>query len=483
VHEAVFRLASMDDLSENSLSTKERNAVTIQDPDTDAAAFADFGALLDQYDYTMPSKGDVLEGRILSVDDNFVIIDVGLKRDAFVPRADLDRLDEATLASLEPGAAVMMVVMYPHDYDGNLIVSINRALERADWAHAEEILASKELIEAEVIGQNRGGLVVQVGRLEGFVPQSHVTSIGRGVVEDALIDAKKSLLGETISLRVIEVDRAANRLILSEREARRASRQAKLAELTVGDVVQGKIVNLVDFGAFVDIGGIDGLVHISRLDREFIQHPSEGVSVGDEVTVRIDGVDVDRERLTLNRAVLLPSPWHDIEEHFEVGQIVEGEVVRVVEFGVFVSVPHDLVGLVHASEMTTATNARAGDRVLVRILNIDTERQRLGLSLDKVTAEEREAWGYERLTSDEDEAEPEMAAEVEETDSPKEDNEPQRQLGESESETEAAELDVVETDIQMQDDEPQMEAAESEPTLPAEMPVEMTEQEVNESHD
>jgi len=458
--------------------------VTIQDPEADAAASADFAAMLDQYDYTMPNKGDVLEGRILSVDDNFVIADVGLKRDAFVPRADLDRLDAETLASLEPGAVVMMVVMYPHDYDGNLIVSINRALERADWAQAEESLASKALIEAKVVGQNRGGLVVQVGRLEGFVPQSHVTSIGRGVVQDELIDAKKALLGEMIALRIIEVDRAANRLILSEREARRASRQAKLAELTVGDVVQGKIVNLVDFGAFVDIGGIDGLVHISRLDREFIQHPSEVVSVGDEVTVRIDAVDVDHERLTLNRAVLLPSPWHDIEENFAVGQTVEGEIVRVVEFGVFVAVPHDLVGLVHASEMTTAANAQPHDRVLVRILNIDTERQRLGLSLDKVSAEEWEAWGHERLTVDPDESE----AQDEAAEAEMEAGEPE--MVEMEPIIEAAEPEMDETEPTMETAEseaeeitPQMEEAELEPTLLAEMPVEATEQEVDEGHD
>jgi len=362
-----------------------------------------FGEMLEAYDYDQPRRSDILKGTIMVIDDTEILVDVGLKRDAFVPRTDLDRLPEDLVESLVPGQEIHVFVLRPHNRDGQLIVSINKALQREDWLKAEEIMNSGEVIEASVVGKNRGGLLVNFGRLTGFVPQSHVVAIPRGTHGDQLVDAKADLVGETLSLTVIEVNRRRNRLILSEREARQAARQQRMKELEPGSVVTGKVVSLVDFGAFVDIGGVDGLIHISNLDRNYVSHPSEVLSMGDEVEVRIDEIDVERERISLNRAVLQPDPWDEIDKYYSIGDLVTGTVSNIADFGIFVEIPHSLEGLVHVSELSTygVTNpadlVAPGDEILVRILDIDRTQQRISLSVDAVTVAEQEKWLHERM--------------------------------------------------------------------------------------
>ena len=363
----------------------------------------DFGEMLDAYDYDQPRRSDILKGTIMVIDDTEILVDVGLKRDAFVPRTDLDRLPEELVESLEPGQEIHVFVLRPHSREGQLIVSINKALQQEDWLRAEEIMNSGEVIESTVVGKNRGGLLVSFGRLTGFVPQSHVAAIPRGMHREQLPDAKAELVGETLSLTVIEVNRRRNRLILSEREARQAARQQRMQELEEGTIVTGKVVSLVDFGAFVDIGGVDGLIHISNLDRNYVSHPSEVLSVGDEVKVRIDEVNIERERISLNRAVLQPDPWDEIDEHYSIGDLVTGTVSNIADFGVFVEIPNNLEGLVHISEMSTygvsnpADLVAPGDEILVRILDIDRGQQRISLSVDAVTVAEQETWMHERV--------------------------------------------------------------------------------------
>jgi small subunit ribosomal protein S1 len=289
------------------------------------------------------------------------------------------------------------------DNEGNLIVSINKALQQADWERAEHLLETGEVVEAQVVGYNKGGLLATFGRIRGFIPQSHVADIPRSATGDQLRDAKNDMMGQQLKVKVVEVNRERNRLILSEREAQQTVKQQMLENLEVGSIVKGTVVGLVDFGAFVDIGGIDGLIHISNLDRRYVNHPSDVLEIGDEVEVRIDEVDTKNQRISLNRAALMPDPWDHIDETFSVGDLVTGEVTNVADFGVFVALPHHLEGLIHVSEMTsygagTPTELiHEGEELLVRIIDIDREQKRIALSLDAVTAEEQERWMHEQM--------------------------------------------------------------------------------------
>src|SRR5690554_3510201 len=362
-----------------------------------------FAELLDQYDYESPQRGQILEGEILSIDENEILVDVGTKRDAIVPRTDLDRLPAEMVESLEVGQKVLVYVLRPMDNEGNLIVSINKALQQADWERAEHLLETGEVVEAQVVGYNKGGLLATFGRIRGFIPQSHVADIPRSATGDQLRDAKNDMMGQQLKVKVVEVNRERNRLILSEREAQQTVKQQMLENLEVGSIVKGTVVGLVDFGAFVDIGGIDGLIHISNLDRRYVNHPSDVLEIGDEVEMRIDEVDTKNQRISLNRAALMPDPWDHIDETFSVGDLVTGEVTNVADFGVFVALPHHLEGLIHVSEMTsygagTPTELiHEGEELLVRIIDIDREQKRIALSLDAVTAEEQERWMHEQM--------------------------------------------------------------------------------------
>jgi small subunit ribosomal protein S1 len=377
------------------------STLTIDGPDEKQEQH-DFADLLDDFDYRRPRRGQILTGEILSVDENEVMVDVGLKRDAVVPRQDLERLEDGILEALERGAMVDVYVMQPWGYDGDLVVSINKALQQAEWQRFKDLLDGGEVIEAEVAGHNKGGLLVDCGFLTGFVPQSHVVSIPRSTSGEDLARAKSDLVGETLTLKVIEIDRQRNRLVLSERKARSAVRRARMAELEEGQVVDGRVTALVDFGAFVDIGGVEGLIHVSKLDRGYVKDPGEVLSVGDEVTVLVDRVNVEHERISLNREALLPDPWETIDEHHQEGDLVTGTVVRIADFGVFVALPAGITGLLHKSQMSNygpqpEELVRPGDEILVRIISIDHQRKRVGLSLDAVTAEEQEAWMHERF--------------------------------------------------------------------------------------
>lgn len=362
-----------------------------------------FAELLDQYDYESPQRGQILEGEILSIDENEILVDVGTKRDAIVPRTDLDRLPAEMVESLEVGQKVLVYVLRPMDNEGNLIVSINKALQQADWERAEHLLETGEVVEAQVVGYNKGGLLATFGRIRGFIPQSHVADIPRSATGDQLRDAKNDMMGQQLKVKVVEVNRERNRLILSEREAQQTVKQQMLENLEVGSIVKGTVVGLVDFGAFVDIGGIDGLIHISNLDRRYVNHPSDVLEIGDEVEVRIDEVDTKNQRISLNRAALMPDPWDHIDETFSVGDLVTGEVTNVADFGVFVALPHHLEGLIHVSEMTSYGTGspteliHEGEELLVRIIDIDREQKRIALSLDAVTAEEQERWMHEQM--------------------------------------------------------------------------------------
>lgn len=369
-----------------------------------------FEQLLEDYDYEDPRRGQILEGEIIHVDEDSVLVDIGAKRDAIVPRKDLDQLDDEFRGGLRSGDKIPVYVMRTGKVGGDLLVSINRGLEQEDWERAERNLDSGDVSNPEIIGQNKGGVVVRFGRLRGFVPNSHIPDIRRGAGSDELRDQKEELIGTTLPVKVIEVNQKRRRLVLSSRAARHERRSQRLEELEPGTTVSGKVVNLVDFGAFVDLGGVDGLVHISELDWSRVEHPSEIFEVGEEVEVEITDVDVERERVSLSRKSLLKNPWQTIDEKYTPGDLVEGEVTNVRNFGAFVMLPEGVEGLIHVSELGIVGPGypqdivHPGDKVLVRILDIEQERERISLSMSRVSKDEQMAW-LER-TQAEDAGEP-----------------------------------------------------------------------------
>lgn len=380
-----------------------------------------FAELLDSYMYEVPQRGQILEGIILEAKHDQIILDVGLKRDAVVTRKDLERLSEDVIAALQPGKEVQTYVLQPFNGEGDLIVSINKAMELEDWSIATRLLERDEITEAEVIDANKGGLLVRFGRLTGFVPNSHIESVPPAASAGQMREIKEQLVGTKLQLKVIQVETKRNRLILSERAARRAARSERLQEIQVGQEIMGRVVNLTDFGAFVDIGGVDGMIHISNIDHRHVNHPGDVLSVGDEVLVRVDSIDMERERIALNRKAVLPDPWDTFMSNYKEGDLLEGVVTNVVDFGVFVAAPGGAQGLVHTSRMETLGAStprdmfREGDAVLVRIVGINAEQQHIELSIDDVPMEEQQAWMFRRR-------EEQLAnAPVEETEEPVED--------------------------------------------------------------
>jgi small subunit ribosomal protein S1 len=301
-------------------------------------------------------------------------------------------LDAIYRAALQVGDRVPVVVLRTGGPQEEILVSINKGLQQGDWLRAEKLLKSGENFEAEVTDLNRGGIVVPFGRLRGFVPNSHIASIPRGTRGERLQEAKSELVGQKLWLGVIEVNQHRRRLVLSERAANRRRRQHLLETLTEGETRIGVVRSIVRYGAFVDLGGIDGLLHISELDWKHVRHPQEVLNVDDEVQVYILSVDRERERISLSRKRLLPDPWSIVTEDLHEGAIVQGTVTNVVDFGAFVDVGKGVEGLVHISEMPdgaeTRTSLKPEELVWVQVLRLDARRRRISLSMRVVPQEE-----------------------------------------------------------------------------------------------
>jgi small subunit ribosomal protein S1 len=363
----------------------------------------DFLAMLEaSFDFGQPERGDLLNGVIVAVDSQGVIVDLGMKRDGVVPRTDLERMEGRVF---KVGEEVAVMVLQPEDFDGNLIVSLSQARQSEDWERAEELMNSGDVYEGIVQDANRGGLIIPFGNLRGFVPASHVMDLPRGLNENDRKDYMVNLVGKTVSVKVIEVNRKRRRLVLSQRDAQRGRRDSRkeslLGELHEGEIRKGVVSGLRDFGAFVDLGGADGLIHISELAWYRVKHPKEVLAVGDEVEVYILRLDQDGKRIGLSMKRLQPNPWALVDEMYHVGQLIEGEVSRVAQFGAFVSLKPGIEALLHSSQMAEPPPEdptqilSEGQHLLMRIITIESHRQRLGLSLKDVSEEERKAWEQE----------------------------------------------------------------------------------------
>lgn len=338
-----------------------------------------------EFDYERPRRGQVRNAIILDIGENDMVVSMGGKRDGIVPRQDLDLLDESYRKSLQVGDQVPIVILGSEESSEEILVSINRGLRQQEWLQAEELLESGEIVEATVTDLNRGGVIVSFGQLNGFVPNSHLDSIPQGLSGKQLQEAKENLIGHELSLAVVEVEQHRRRLLLSERKAKRYRRRQLLKELSEGDVRTGVVTNVVEFGAFVDLGGLDGLIHISELDWGHVGHPRDVVSVGDEIEVYVMSIDRQKKRIALSRKRLVPDPWQKISEEMHPGQTVEGIVTNIADFGVFVDIGRSVEGLVHVSEMpageATLAMLQLGARVSMRVLEVDAERRRIALSM------------------------------------------------------------------------------------------------------
>jgi len=356
--------------------------------------------LLEQgYAFSIPRRGEVVEGTIVSVNNNEVLIDIGCKSEGIVTSRDLEHLDPEFRRSLCVGQRIKAGVVRPEDRNGNIILSLQRALLEKDWDEAARLYEAEEIFGKTISGFNKGGVTVNIGHVRGFVPASQLVSV-RGMQGGDQADREAALgelVGKELRLKVIELDRRRNRLILSERAAvrewRREQKDRLLDELAEGEVRKGVVSSLCDFGAFVDLGGADGLVHLSEISWRRVGHPKEVLRVGQEIEVYVLSVDTERRRIALSLKRLQKEPWSTVEERYQVGQLVPCRVTKLTEFGAFARLDEDIEGLVHISELSDehvehpSQVVSEGQELTLRIIRIDAERQRLGLSLRRVNEE------------------------------------------------------------------------------------------------
>jgi small subunit ribosomal protein S1 len=347
----------------------------------------------DAFNFPQLRPGDVVNGSIVKVNPNEILIDIGYKADAIVDSRELERLDPGFLLGLSVGDPVSAYVVQPEDRDGNVVVSLQRAQQEQDWRQAEDLFKSQDSFDGVVTGYNRGGALVKVGRVRGFVPASQLSGRWQAQQDNEGDPEQRwaRLVGQKMRLKVVELDRQRNRLILSERAAAKDWRQGQkdrlLSELKRGDVLNGTITSLAAFGAFVDIGGADGLIHLSEIAWQRLEHPAEVLHVGQEVQVYVLGVDDEKKRIALSLRRLTPEPWSVIDQRYASGQVVMAKITKLTNFGAFAKIDDAIEGLIHISELADyrITHPKEvvheGDEVHVRIMRIDAERRRIALSL------------------------------------------------------------------------------------------------------
>jgi small subunit ribosomal protein S1 len=374
-------------------------------PEEEGAEAHPMDAFLEEEAYGMdsPRRGETRNGTIARISGNDILVDIGAKSEGVIPASEVEQMTEEQRAELVVGRELPVYVVRTGDRDFGIVLSAARAMEETDWGRAEKLQEEQEVYEGTVGGYNKGGLIVKVGNLRGFIPASQISLSRRRRAEGETPDKRwGKMVGEPILAKVIEVDRKRNRLILSERaaarEARKALKERLIVELQAGEIRTGQVISLADFGAFVDIGGADGLVHLSEVSWKRLSHPSEMLEVGQEVRVKVLAVDTDRKRISLSMRELEPDPWETMAERLHEGQLVEGVITKLTKFGAFASLTveegYQVEGLIHISELSDRRIEHPGDvvqegqTVTLRIIKIDRARKRIGLSLKRVASAE-----------------------------------------------------------------------------------------------
>lgn len=346
------------------------------------------GELVPNYDLTMVNlnDGDVVKGKVVKIDKDEVLVDVGFKSEGVIPRSELSiRNDVKPEDVLKVDDEIMIMVIQKEDQDGRLILSKKRAEVEQNFDRIEKIYENGDIVEGEIIECVKGGLIVDIG-LRGFLPAS-------------LIDVRKtkdlqSYIGERCVCKIIEVDRHRNNVVLSRKviieDERKEQRKGILNSIEIGQIKKGIITSIADFGAFVDVDGVDGLIHISELSWNHVKHPSEVVNVNQEVDVEILGIDYEKQRLSLGLKQTQKDPWLERIKDYSVKDVVKGKVTRMVKFGLFVQTEEGLEGLVHISELSLepvnrpSDVAKIGDELMVRIIDIDFDKRRMAFSVKQV---------------------------------------------------------------------------------------------------
>jgi small subunit ribosomal protein S1 len=435
------------------------------------------GKLVPNYDATIHpfSEGDVVSGKVVRIDQDEILVDIGYKSEGVIPsnelsiRKSVDPSDEVEL-----GEEVDALVLTKEDQEGRLILSKKRARFEKAWRKIEEAAESGKVVPGTVIEVVKGGLILDLG-VRGFLPAS--------LVDIRRVQNLDEFMGQKLECKVIELNRSRNNVVLSRRavleEERKEVREQILGRLEPGQVVEGKISNIVDFGAFVDLEGIDGLIHISELSWSHVNHPSEVVSIGDTVRVKVLDIDRDRQRISLGLKQTQEDPWQRVLNDYKIDDVVEGKVTKIVAFGAFVQILPGVEGLVHISELaqhhveSPAEVVRPGDELKVKILEVDDSRRRLSLSVKRVEGQELPLLEPEEgavSATDEEAPEAEAPADAPEAEAPA--DAPEAEAPEEAPEAEATEApeSEVETPEAPPEEAPPEEAPEEE--TPDEIPEE-----------
>lgn len=347
--------------------------------------------------------GDIVAGTVVRVDAREILIDIGAKSEGIVDMKEMEGMSADAVKKFQVGDQLLAFVLRSEDRNGNVVLSLARAQMERDWRDAEELLKSEQIFESQVAGFNKGGLIVRVGKVRGFVPATQLESTFRKKGEPSVDTEGKdpldlsAFVGKKLHLKVIELDRERNRLILSERAAMREMRKGQkdklLTDLKEDDVVTGTVTSVADFGVFVALGGVDGMIHLSEMSWTKINHPSDLLKVGDAVQVKVLSIDRERERIALSLKRLQAEPWTTVEERYQIGQLVNGTITKLASFGAFARLDDNIEGLIHISELADRRIqhpkevVQEGDAVSLRVIRIDAQRRRLGLSLKRASAE------------------------------------------------------------------------------------------------
>lgn len=393
------RVLMQQDVQDSMVAVLPPVETSSMEPVSDEADMAhSMQGLLDQGDFGMnlPNRGEIREGTVVRVSPTEILVDIGAKSEGVLSGRELEHLDEAARQRLQVGQQILVFVVSPEDKNGNIVLSYTRAQEEQDWRDAERLRDSQETFTGTVAGFNKGGLLIKVGKVRGFMPASQISAGRRKAQGETPEERWAHLVGQPIQVKVIEVDRARNRLILSERAASRENRERQkeqlLASIKEGDIRTGRVISLADFGAFVDLGGADGLIHLSELSHKRVAHPKELLKVGQEVRVQVLHVDRERKRIGLSLKRLEEDPWQRIQRKYKQGQLIEGTITKLTKFGAFARISDEdtVEGLIHISELSDNRIAhpkevvKEGQVVTLRVIRVDAERRRIGLSLKKV---------------------------------------------------------------------------------------------------
>ena len=355
--------------------------------------------ILEQIEFKVLRRGEIIEGSVMKSDPDGIYLNIGHKEEGFIPPNEMKSITSEEFKEISEGDSLIAFVLRPESHEGP-ILSIDRARGEEGWRDLQKLMESDEPIDGVILGFNRGGCILEVANVQGFVPMSQLVTIAhenlqpsedtQGSEDDSMLDGSE-YVGKPLTVKVLEVNRARNRAIFSERSAMKEQREAQKAELIQvleeGEIRKGRVTGISNFGAFVDLGGADGLIHISELSWGMVNSPEEIVSVGQEIDVFVLKVDKEGMKIALSLRRIHPEPWDTIAERYQVGDIVQATITKLADFGAFARLEDSIEGLIHVTEISNSEISHPqevvseGDLLDVKILRIESDRKRLGLSI------------------------------------------------------------------------------------------------------